>query len=253
MIYQSMSIRPALLPLLFPAVLAAQTSFEAATIKPHDPKGTLGKGRILPGGHLEAGGMTLEDLLMFSYGVLPNMILGLPKWAKESQFDVVATAGHDTPNGTIRIMLQALVAERFKLASHQDDRAMPAFVIVVGKNGSKLQRAAGGQQRCVWSDLPSGVSRRACVNMTMSELAKQLPGLGGIGVDLPVVDQTSLDGPWDFHLDVKLQAGDGGSATSEPEGPTIFDAFQQNGLELQRRKVQLPVLVIDHVEPLIEN
>jgi uncharacterized protein (TIGR03435 family) len=248
-----MSIRPALTLLLFPGLLAAQASFEAAAIKPHDPRGTLGKGRILPGGRLEAGGMTLEDLLMFSYGVLPDMIVGLPKWAKESQFDVVATAGHDTPHATIRIMLQALVAERFKLASHQEDRALQAFVIVVGKNGSKLQRAAGGQQRCVWTDLPSGASRRACVNLTMSELAKQLPGLSGIGVDLPVVDQTRLDGPWDFHLDIKLQPLDGGSATSEPESPTVFDAFQQNGLELQRRRVQLPVVVIDHVEPLVEN
>jgi uncharacterized protein (TIGR03435 family) len=201
---------------------------------------------------LEAGGMTLEDLLMFGYGVLPNMIVGLPKWAKESQFDVVATAGRDVPNGTLRTMVQALIAERFKLASHQEDRAMPALVIAVGKNGSKLQRASGGQLRCSWSDLPSGVSRRECVNMPMSELAKQLPGLGGIGVDLPVVDQTGLEGAWDFHLDVK-RASPNAAATAEPEGPTIFDAFQQNGLELQRRKVPLSVLVIDHVEPLIEN
>lgn len=247
-----MSIRLSLTLLLFPALLTAQTSFEAATIKPHDPKGTLGKGRILPGGRLVAGGMTLEDLLMFGYGVLPNMIVGLPKWARESEYDVVATAGRDTPNGTLRVMLQTLVAERFNLASHQQDRAMPAFVIVVGKNGSKLQRASGSQQRCRWTDLPSGVSRRECVNMTMSELAKQLPGLGGIGVDLPVVDQTGLDGAWDFHLDVKL-APPNAAVTTEPEGPTIFDAFQQNGLELQRRKIQLPVLVIDRVEPLIEN
>jgi uncharacterized protein (TIGR03435 family) len=254
MIYQNMSImpRPTLTLLLLPALLSAQTSFEAATIKPHDPKGTLGKGRILPGGRMEAGGMTLEDLLMFAYGVLPNMIVGLPKWARESQFDVVATAGHDTPNGTLRVMLQSLLAERFKLASHQENRVMPAFVIVVGKSGSKLDRASGGQQRCSWTNLPAGVSRRECQNMTMSELAKQLPGLGGIGVDLPVVDQTGLDGPWDFHLDVKL-APPNAAVTAEPEGPTIFNAFQQNGLELQRRKVPLPVLVIDHVEPLIEN
>ena len=196
--------------------------------------------------------MTLEDMLMFGYGVLPNMIVGLPKWAKESQFDVVATAGRDIPNGTLRIMLQALLAERFKLLSHQEDRAMPALVIVVGKGGSKLQRASGGQPHCSWTGLPAGVSRRECVNMTLSELAKQLPGLGGTAVDLPVVDQTGLSGAWDFHLDVKL-APPNAAITAEPESPTIFDAFQQNGLELQRRKLPLPVLVIDHVEALIEK
>jgi uncharacterized protein (TIGR03435 family) len=133
--------------LLIPALLSAQTSFEAAAIKPHDPKNALVKGRILPGGRLEAAGMTLEDFLMFAYGILPNMIEGLPKWAHEAQFDVVAKAGQDTPNGTLRVMLQTLLADRFHLASHQEDKPVPVLVITVGKNGPKLERAAGGIPR----------------------------------------------------------------------------------------------------------
>ena len=249
-----MSITPKspLALLLLPLFLSAQ-SFEVADIKPHDPKSTLLKGKILPGGRIEAAGMTLEDLLMFAYGILPDKISGLPRWARETQFDIVAKAGRDAPNATLRLMLQTLLAERFKLVSHQDQKLMPAYVIAVGKDGPKLQRASGGMQHCAWTALPSGVSRRECQNMTMAELAKQLPGLGGIGIDLPVVDQTGLAGAWDFHLDVKLAPPSAATVATEPEGPTIFDAFDQAGLKLERRKVSLPVLLIDRVEPLSEN
>jgi uncharacterized protein (TIGR03435 family) len=250
--------------LLVPVLPASHASsqpltFEVADLRLHDPKTTLSpKGRILPGGRLEAGGMTVQDLLMFAYGVLPDMIAGLPPWAKADQFDLIAKAGHDTPNATIRLMLRALLAERFKLASHQEDRVMPAYVLTVGKKGPQLQRGSGTQQHCAWTALPAGVSRRDCQNMTISELTKQLPGLGGIGIDLPVVDSTRLDGPWDFHLDVRLAppasgAAEAGPSAAIPEGPTIFDAMESLGLKLEPRKVPLPVLVVDHIEPLIEN
>jgi len=197
--------------------------------------------------------MTLQDLLMFAYGVLPDRISGLPKWARQTQFDIVAKAGNDVSNAVLRAMLQTLLAQRFQLASHQEEKAMPAYVLTAGKDGPKLERAAGGQQHCSWSALPGGVSRRECQNMTIAELAKQLPGLGGIGVDLPVVDQTGLAGAWNFHLDVKLARPEAGAAATDPEGPTIFDAFDRIGMKLERRKVSQPVLVIDHVEPLKEN
>jgi len=94
--------------------------------------------------------------------------------------------------------------------------------------------------------------------MTMAELARQLPGLGHIGVDLPVVDKTGLEGAWDFHLDVRLLPPDAGATEAHPEaatpqGPTIFDAFEQLGLKLELRKVPSPVIVVDHIEALSEN
>jgi uncharacterized protein (TIGR03435 family) len=245
-----MSIKHAPAAALLPLLLSAQPSFEAASIKPHDTKSAFSKGRILPSGGIEAGGMTVEDLLMFAFGILPDMISGLPKWAKETQFDVVAKAAHDTPPATLRIMLRTLLADRFKLQSHQEDRPTLAYVLTVSKHGPQLQPASGTQPHCGWTDLPSGVSRRECQNMTMAELARQLPGLNRIGIGRPVVDKTGLDGTWDFHLDVRLAPADIGAV---PEGPTIFDAFDQLGLKLEARKVPLPVLVVDRIEPLTEN
>jgi uncharacterized protein (TIGR03435 family) len=95
----------------------------------------------------------------------------------------------------------------------------------------------------------------------MGEFVKLLPGLGGIGIDLPVVDKTGLEGPWDFHLDVRL-APPPGSATGaivagpgpgSTDGPTIFEAVEQIGLKLEPRKVPVPVLVVDHLAMPTEN
>jgi uncharacterized protein (TIGR03435 family) len=255
----SIRVAPAATFLLLPLLLSAQPSFEAASIKSHDPKSDFSKGRILPSGGIDAGGMTVQDLLMYAYGILPDMISGLPRWAKETQFDVIAKASHDTPPATLRLMLQTLLAERFKLQSHQEDRPLPAYVLTVGKHGQKLQPASGTQPHCAWTALPSGVSRRECQNMTMAELAKQLPGLSHIGIDLPVVDKTGLDGAWNFHFDVRLIPPNSGTAAVRPdaaaipEGPTVFDAFEQLGLKLEARKVPEPILVIDRIDQLIEN
>ena len=91
MIYSGVSIRLlSTVALLLPLSLSEQPTFEAASIKLHNPQSGFTKGRILPGGGIEARGMTAEDLLTYAYGILPNMISGLPKWAKETSFDLVA-------------------------------------------------------------------------------------------------------------------------------------------------------------------
>jgi uncharacterized protein (TIGR03435 family) len=79
--------------------------------------------------------------------------------------------------------------------------------------------------------------------MSMAELAKLLPGLGGTGIELAVADHTGLNCSWDFNLDVHLNRPDAATARQP-----IVDVFKI-GLKLERRKVQLQGLVIDHVEP----
>jgi uncharacterized protein (TIGR03435 family) len=103
--------------------------------------------------------------------------------------------------------------------------------------------------------------RRECRNMTMKELAQQLPGMGGIGIDLPVIDQTGLTGKYDFQFVVGIgglrssdaRVGDGPAASIADSGPTIFAAFEQIGLKLERQKLATPVMVIDRVESPTEN
>ena len=89
-----------------------------------------------------------------------------------------------------------------------------------------------------------------------------MPGLGYVGIDLPVVDETNLDGVWDFQFEVGAvrrarveERGGDGARNAEPAdttgldaGPTIFAALDRIGLQLEKRKMPLPVLVVEHVE-----
>jgi uncharacterized protein (TIGR03435 family) len=247
----------ALSSLVFGQTVPATPAFEVADIKP-SADAMPGKGRLLPGGRIEMPGASLIDLIRFAYGVQENMITGAPKWAATDRFDIVAKAGTDVPIPTISLMMQGLLAERFKLTFHREEKPMSTYVLKVGTRPAKYQQGAGGRQDCNWSTLESGLARRTCHNLSMPELARQLPGWGGIGIDAPVVDQTGLAGAYDFQLDVGMRRGNNEGARSvdgnpnpaiiAESGPTIFQALEQIGLKLESRKMPLSVIVIDRAE-----
>lgn len=246
-------------------------AFEVADIKPANPANPQpGKPRLLPGGRAEIPSITVKMLIILAYGVQENAIMGLPKWAENSRFDIVAKAPANADLPMLRFMLQSLLADRFKFAFHNEDRVMPVYVLSIGKRALKLQEASGGRQDCGWRSVEPGgdagvrggvTRRRVCSNMTMTELALQLPGWGGIGIDLPVIDQTGLKGTFDFQLLVGLgglhvaekREGDETAAAIADSGPTIFAALDQIGLKLERSKQSTPVMVIDRVESPTEN
>ena len=90
--------------------------------------------------------------------------------------------------------------------------------------------------------------RRECSNFTMSDFAKELPLTGGIGILLPVSDQTGLKGSYDFQFEVgTIRRSDSGGPPDplDTDGPNIFAALSKIGLKLESRKVSMPVIVID--------
>src|SRR5712671_4467140 len=100
-------------------------AFEVADIKPSASANPLKqKGQLLPGGRLEVPGATLKDLMGMAYGVRENMITGGPKWAENQRFDVLAKAPSEAAMPVLRLMIQTLLAERFKLVIHREDQAM---------------------------------------------------------------------------------------------------------------------------------
>jgi uncharacterized protein (TIGR03435 family) len=103
--------------------------------------------------------------------------------------------------------------------------------------------------------------------MTMAEFARQMTGMAFVGIDLPVVDETNLDGVWDFHFEVGAprrvrteERGGDAARSAEPvdtagldAGPSIFAALDRIGLQVEKRKMPLPVLVVEHAEPPSAN
>jgi uncharacterized protein (TIGR03435 family) len=123
---------------------AAQTlSFEVASVKPSEGDGRMVRIQNSAGGRYSASGVNLRMLIQQAYDIKDYQILGGPAWMSSAPFDINAKA--EDPNVTreqIRLMLQSLLAERFKLKFHRETRDLPIYSLLVGKSGHKLKLSA---------------------------------------------------------------------------------------------------------------
>jgi uncharacterized protein (TIGR03435 family) len=208
-------------------------------------------GGVLRGGRYDLRNATMLDLIRTAYGVADaETILGGPNWLERDRFDVIAKAPQSTSSDTVRLMLQALLADRFKLVLHKDTKPMPGYALTLGKGKPKLREASGqgggcqGQQQ---TPEPGAVPYAlvACRNITMEAFAQNLRGMAGAYLTNPVADLTGLKGSWDFDL---KWTGRALLARAGADGISIFDAVdRQLGLKLDLQRVPTPVLVVDSV------
>jgi uncharacterized protein (TIGR03435 family) len=211
----------------------------------------------MTGGFLRAGGRydirkaTMVDLIRTAYGVDADKVLGGPSWLETDRFDIAAKAPQSTPPETVKLMLQAALADRFKLVIHKDSKPMSVFVLSMGKGKPKMKESEGsGSPDCQGqpqNPQPGVVPLQvvACRNFTMEILAQSLRGMANAYITNPVVDQTGLKGSWDFEIKWTARAQ---LAAAGADGISIFDAVdKQLGLKLEPQKVPQPVIVVDSV------
>ena len=126
---------------------AAAPAFEVASIKPSPPldvnaimSGKLHVGMKTDAARVDIGFMSLADLIRVAYGVKAFQISG-PDWMSAQRFDIQAKMPDGATTDQVPAMLQALLADRFKLALHRDTTEHPVYALEVGKAGSKLKEA----------------------------------------------------------------------------------------------------------------
>ena len=186
---------------------------------------------------------TLKSLIARAYNVREHQISG-PNWLASERYDIVAKHPPNTPKYQIPLMMQSLLAERFKLALHREPKVLPVYALVLGKNGPKLKAAdAAGSLRMEMG--PKG--RKMTGQVTIARLVEVLSNM----LDRPVLDMTELAGPFDIELE---WTPDGAPAETS-DNPSIFAAIQEKlGLRLEARKSSVDILVIDRVEKVpVEN
>jgi uncharacterized protein (TIGR03435 family) len=250
--------------------LRAQT-FEVASIKQNNSPSTTMKFPFPSGGRFTGTNLSLKTLISFAYSVQGFGIAGAPAWLNSDRYDVNAQAA-DTNVGTeqYRRMLQALLADRFKLQAHHESREAPIYAILPARNGSRLHEAREGS--CVDGNLPraapqpghevpivcgsffTGPASLDVRKMSMSQIAGTLSILFG----RPVVDKTGFTGTYDFHIEFSPEGvglvpgrGAGFDVASAPDDtrPNIFTVLQQQlGLKLESQRAPEDVLIIDHLE-----
>lgn len=242
-------------PRIPPMPADAHPSFEVATIKPTKPdeQRTF---LIWRGTEMQVVNFSLESLVKFAYDMQDKQIVGAPGWLSTQKFDIDAkpdTPG--SPNGDqLKEMVQKMLADRFALKFHKDQREMGAYVLTVGRDGPKMKQN---------TDNPNGlpglffgpIGTLHVMNANMQNFTNLMQSAV---LDRPVVDRTGLTGRWDFTLkwtpDESQFAGMGVKLPPPPAdatdaAPPLFTAIQEQlDLKLEAQRTQVPVLVIDHVD-----
>jgi len=237
--------------------------FEVATIKPTPPDWTGGRFiRMQTAQQFVARNHGLNTLIAAAYNISPQAISGGPKWLITDHYDVLAkTPGDVRPNLDEQMsMLRNLLADRFKLASHFEQKELPIYALSVAKNGPKLKESTvapdaspEGPPPLIFVLSPE-VARLPARYATMGEFASVLQRSP---LDRPVVDQTGLSGRYDFDLEFAPDESLWGGMLTRPansDKPSLFEAMrEQLGLRLEATRGPAPTLVIEHVERPSEN
>jgi len=267
--------------------------FEVASVRPSNPsadggfktKDGKGSGGLPPS--ISHGRFTYSDslfgMVVRAYaikGCRPRLqancalLSGGPDWVKKDRFDIQANIAQGAPEYTfqqffngqapqIQLMLQALLAERFKLKIHSETKQLPVYALTIAKKGPKLKRSGAVET----VQLPDGTSiekrgvqflpavqpngesviRLNAKNASIEEVVDIFSSI----LERPLLDRTGLKGEFDFTMEY---AADGDQPLTALGGPGVFAAFEeQAGLKLEAARAAVEVLVIDRAEKPSEN
>jgi bla regulator protein blaR1 len=220
---------------------APRPAFEVASVK-LTAHGRNGEGlsisdlKIASPGRLVGTNSSLDECIRWAYDVKEYQISG-PDWLNSdaASYDIEAKAPPNTTPGQMRLMLQTLLRERFKLLLHRDTRLLPVYLLMVGKNGPRLEKATLDADEGLTAYGGHAGVRVTGDSATMETLAHRL----SLDLDHPVFDKTGIPGTFRIRLEW----------AREGDGPSVFAAVQEKlGLKLEASKAPIEILVIDHAE-----
>jgi len=261
----------------------APLAFEVASVKPAPPPDrsqTMGRSSaamVVDDARVYIASATLADLINMAFRVRPYQVTG-PVWLNATgggvpRFTIQAKLPDGATKNQAPEMLQTLLAERFHLAFHREQKEWSVFALVVGKGGSKLRESVSDEESAAAGEMGKGPTNQKVTqvpggNSIHMEVDQTIAGLCDLAtrfLDRPVVDMTDLKGR--YHMVVELSiddmrtigsrngnpaAMDGSGkppeAAAEPTGGTIFQSVQTMGLKLDPRKITGSQLVIDQLE-----
>ncbi len=254
------------------ATPAPTPAFDVATIKPHPGMLTM-TGVMNAADGVDGSAATLSMLVEYAYELRSDdQVSGGPDWAKTDRFDVQARMGEvdiaaieklspAEKKARLRLMMQALLEERFKLKVHSATKQVPVYNLVVAKDGPKLADAAtdtsdhllrGKDGKPLPGFLSWSTGKIVAQGFPTKNLADFL-SQPMCALGRPVMDKTGLAGTYNFTLDWTpphpgVRFGAESDSASSEDAPSIFAALGDVGLKLQPSTGPIDTIVIDHVE-----
>jgi uncharacterized protein (TIGR03435 family) len=253
----------------------ARPAFEVVSIKPtrETMMSVIQSGKVpmrIDDAQVMLRAVDLQNLLTLAYRLPQDQISG-PAWLADERFEINAKLPAGSSKSQVPEILQAMLAERFKMTIHHEEKVRPVYLLVSGKGPLKLEESVGGDPRNDGCQGGRG-GHHTCQNVNMEQLAELLSRLREtsavmpvgdtlVWLDRPVVDKTGLKGAYDFTMDYgrvgatggrRGAAGDrGGDAPPTDGGVTVVpiaDAVKALGLALRPGRQPFDILVIDHIE-----
>lgn len=222
------------------AQTAAKVEFEVVSIKPADPAVLAHMTQGTPGG-FRGRNLRLFELIMGAWRLHRFQIIGGPNWLGTAGWDIDAKFPAGKGSAESSQMMQAMLADRFHLVTHQETRILPVYALTVAKGGIRLPEGDGR------GGMSAGPRLIRYASGTMRELAGQLSSY----LEREVIDQTGLTGQ--YAISLSFAPVDPG-ASADDTAPSIFQALEeQAGLKLESTKGPVEILVIDHAEKPTPN
>lgn len=255
--------------------------FDVASIRPSttQPEGQINIGLHLDGAQVRIGSFTLKEYIALAYRTKISRVSG-PDWIGSDRFDIAATIPAGNKESQIPEMFQALLADRFQLKFHREQKEFPVYALVLGKGPLKLKEippdpdaakgpvpvnaAGGGSVQGVSVNLGGGSSWSFVPNKFEAKKLSIAQFVGDFErfTDRPIVDMTGLKGQYDFAFDINpddyrpmlIRSAISAGVTLPPQAlrllensssASLSDALGQVGLKLEARKAPLDVIVVD--------
>lgn len=239
------------------------------------------------GGFYTATNRPIWMLIEFAYKLSPlqteSLTQQLPEWAKSNRYDLEARAEGNPSKDDVRLMMQSLLAERFKLTLHLDSRQAPVFALVLDKPGRLGPRlrvhvddppcddpstsaaptwipgpdgfpTACGSVFPLRLDPPVPAAEVGARNITLATMARSFVPQA-VGLDRPLADQTGLEGKYDFVLEWLPSGGAGPTPPpSVQDIPAFAEALRTElGLKLKPTTGIVEAVVLDRIDQLSPN
>jgi uncharacterized protein (TIGR03435 family) len=262
----------------------ADAKFEVASIKRNRDGGPVAGLRRSPGGRFEATNIQLSTLISFAYQLQPFELDGGPSWLMDDRWDILAKIDGDPPQvppGTadaFALATRTLLADRFKLVLRRETRETPVYQLLKANRDGRLgkglrpssadclaiqratdEAAKGGPP----APNPNTPDRVVCglrisvgrIQFGGRPMAILINGLTSI-TQRRVVDRTGLTGEWEFDISFTPPSMPPGMEIPppDPDAASLFTVLQERlGLKLESARLPMPVMVVDRVEPPVED
>jgi uncharacterized protein (TIGR03435 family) len=252
--------------------------YDAVSIKPNKPDGDRIMIRVQTGGdRYSASGISVKGLIQYAYNLkMEDQISGMTGPVSNARFDIEAKIDEETvaelkklsndeANAQRRLLMQAMLADRFKLKAHSETKELPIYSMVIAKGGFKLKDADPNDTYANGIKGLDGAAHAGMMRVSNGTLTAQGISLSALANNLSlqlrrhVIDNTGLTGKYDINLtwtpdDNRGAGAPADSGVAVDSGPSIFTAVQEQlGLKLEPTKGPVETIVVDHVEMPSDN